>query len=257
MGDEALDLQGPIAIGIMCKAPSAGASKTRLSPPLSQTEAASLSRCFVADVAGVVGGLAPDFNVRGFVVFTPPECRRDFEELLAARIVLLPQRGENLSERCGNAIEDLLAQGCIGACLLNADSPTLPAATLEGAVAALRRPGDRVVLGPTLDGGYYLIGVRRAVPELFRAIAWSTCRAMADTEARACEHGLTVERLPAWYDIDDGVALAWLLQELLGDGMSPVANGLRGSPAPRTRAYLAELSARGAGPPSFMVTDPG
>ena len=114
--------------------------------------------------------------------------------------------------------------------LLNADSPTLPAVTLEAAIVALRRPGDRVVLGPALDGGYYLIGLKRSVPEMFHSIPWSTGRVMAATEARAGALGLAIERLPAWYDVDDGLALAALVQELLGDGTPPVSNELRGSP---------------------------
>ena len=255
MNDKACDHQGPIALGVMCKAPTAGISKTRLSPPLCRDEAAWLSRCFIADVAAIIGSLAPDFDGRGFVVFAPPEGQGAFEGMTPAGFGILPQRGDDLSERCGNAIEDLLAEGCASACLLNADSPTLPVATLEAAIAALRRPGDRVVLGPALDGGYYLIGVKRPVPELFRAIAWSTGRAMADTEARAREIGLAVERLPAWYDVDDGIALAWLVQELLGDGTPPVANGLRGSPAPQTRAYLSVLAARGEGPPTTVIVN--
>lgn len=249
MDEGPADVVGPIALGIMCKAPLPGASKTRLSPPLSRDEAAALARCFIADVAGVISGLPPELDVRRFVVFTPEKAEGVFEGLLPDGFSLLAQRGEDLGERCANAVEDLLARGCAAACLLNADSPTLPTAVVEAAVEALRRPGERVVLGPALDGGYYLLGVKRPVPGLFRAIAWSTGRALSDTEARVGELGLSVERLPAWYDVDDGVALAWLMQELLGEGTPPVANALRGSPAPRTRDYLAALAGRGEGPP--------
>lgn len=255
MNDKSCDPLGPVALGIMCKAPTAGTSKTRLSPPLSRDEAAWVSRCFIADISVIVGSLAPDLGVRGFVVFTPSQDEGAFEGLTPAGFESLPQRGDDLSERCANAVEDLLARGCAGACLLNADSPTLPTTTLEAAVEALRRPGDRVVLGPALDGGYYLIGVKHPAPKLFQTIAWSTSRAMADTEARAREIGLAVERLPAWYDVDDGIALAWLVQELLGDGTPPVTNGLRGSPAPQTRAYLAALAARGEGPPMTVIAN--
>jgi rSAM/selenodomain-associated transferase 1 len=246
-------MNGTVAIGIMCKAPAAGASKTRLSPPLSSDEAATLSRCFIADLASIVAGLPPELGVRGFAVFTPPEAEPALAGVLPAGFGTLPQRGESLAERCTHAVADLLAESCDAACLLNADSPTLPTAVLEAAVEALRRPGDRVVLGPAIDGGYYLIGTKRAAPELFRDIAWSTSGVLAQTEARARELGLDVERLPAWYDVDDGLGLIWLLQELLGDGTAPVANGLRGSSAARTRSYLSALSARGDGPPRVMA----
>ena len=77
-----------------------GTSKTRLSPPLSQEEAASLSRCFIADIAATVGALAPDLNARGFVMFTPPEAHGAFEGVAPAGFGMLPQRGNNLSECC-------------------------------------------------------------------------------------------------------------------------------------------------------------
>jgi hypothetical protein len=253
MDEGPADPVGPIALGIMCMAPSV-VSKTRLSPPLSRDEVLSLSRCFIADLANLIDSLAPELDVRGFVLSTPVDAQGAFEGLLPAGFGLLAQRGEDPREYCANAIDDLLAQGCAGACLLKADSPTLPAGVLEAAVAELRRPGERVVLGPTLDGGYYLVGVTRPVPELFRAIPWSTGRALTDTETRASELGLAVERLPAWYDVDDGVALAWLVEELLGDGTPPIANGLRGSPAPRTRDYLSALAGRGYGLPAVAIS---
>ena len=135
MDDKAVDLQGPIALGVMCKAPWAGTSKTRLSPPLSQEEAASLSRCFIADIAATVGALAPDLNARGFVMFTPPEAHGAFEVWRPPGSACC-HNGAITCECCANAIEDLTAQGCVGACLLNADSPTLPAVTLEAAIVA-------------------------------------------------------------------------------------------------------------------------
>lgn len=257
--DDAADavVSAAVAIGIMCKVPAAGASKTRLSPPLSFEEAAALSRCFIADLANMVAGLPTDLGVCGFAVFTPPEAEAGLQRVLPAGFGRLPQRGAHLSERCTYAVEDLLAQGCEAACLLNGDSPTLPTAILEAAVAALRRPGERVVLGPVIDGGYCLIGCKRAIPELFHDISWSTSRVLAQTVARAGELGLEVERLPAWYDVDDGLGLTWLLQEMLGDGTAPVANGLPGSPAPRTRGYLSALAARGDGPPRRFGDGPG
>jgi uncharacterized protein len=253
MDEGPADFGGPIALGIMCMAPSV-VSKTRLSPPLSRDEVVSLSRCFIADMANLIDSLAPELDVRGFVLSALVDVQGAFEGLLPGGFGLVPQRGEDPSEYCANAIDDLLAQGCAGACLLKADSPTLPAGVLEMAVAALRRPGERVVFGPTLDGGYCLIGVTGPVPELFRAIPWGTGRALTDTETRASELGLAIERLPAWYDVDDGVALAWLVQELLGDGTPPIANGLRGSPAPRTRDYLSVLAGRGDGLPAVVIS---
>src|SRR5512144_879792 len=123
MGEGPSDLVGSIALGIMCKAPSPGTSKTRLSPPLSRDEAAALARCFIADMAGVIAGLPPELDICRFVVFTPGEAEGAFAALLPDGFGLLAQRGQDLRERCANAVEDLLARSGACACLLNADSP--------------------------------------------------------------------------------------------------------------------------------------
>ena len=71
---------------------------------------------------------------------------------------------------------DLIAAGYEGPCLVDADSPTLPASLLAEAITSLRAPGDRVVLGPATDGGYDLIGLKHPHRHLFHDIAWSTER---------------------------------------------------------------------------------
>ena len=87
--------------------------------------------------------------------------------------------------------------------MLNSDSPTLPTALLSETAEALARPGDRAVLGPSSDGGYYLLGLKTAHRRLFEDIAWSTERVAEQTLERAREIGLEVYRLPVWYDVDD------------------------------------------------------
>ena len=87
-----------------------------------------------------------------------------FAPLLPERIRLLPPRRIGLRDSLCDAAEDLLAAGYGAACLVNADSPTLPTAVLVEAAHALATPGDRVVLGPAADGGYYLIGLEAAAP---------------------------------------------------------------------------------------------
>ena len=94
--------------------------------------------------------------------------------------------------------------------MLNSDSPTLPTALLIRAAHALLAPGDRVVLGPADDGGYYLLGMKQPHAHLFADIAWSTADVAAATRARAATLGLEVVKLPAWYDVDDAASLARL-----------------------------------------------
>ena len=123
-------------------------------------------------------------------------------------------------------------------------SPTLPRAILATVVASLARPGDRVILGPSEDGGYYLIGLKRAHRCLFDRIAWSTADVLADTVKRAAGIGLDVELLPAWYDVDDAATLRRLCGELFSPDRPADGPGLTGYRATYTRDYLARLIER-------------
>src|SRR5512144_340477 len=230
-----------IAFGIMCKAPINGVSKTRLCPPLTPAEAAQLSRCFIADVAAALDSVPAEAGGCGIAVSTPAGAESAFEGLLPQRFGMLLQRGADLGERLQGATEDLLAAGFAGVCLINSDSPTLPTALLERAVAALRAPGDRIVLGPAIDGGYYLIGLKHPHQPLFDGIAWSTNQVLAQTLARAAALRLPVAVLPTWYDVDDAGTLQLLLHELFGHGVALAAERLYGSPAASSRAYLQSL----------------
>ena len=100
--------------------------------------------------------------------------------------------------------------------VLNSDSPTLPTALLIETAAALARPGDRAVLGPSSDGGYYLLGLKAAHRRMFEDIAWSTARVAEQTLQRAREIDLEVHVLPLWYDVDDVDGLRRLNAELCG-----------------------------------------
>jgi rSAM/selenodomain-associated transferase 1 len=232
-----------IAFGIMCKAPRAGMSKTRLCPPLTGEEAAALSCCFIADVAAVIAGLRADARAHGVAVYTPPGAESAFDGLLPPGFSLLAQRGDSLEARMVAATGDLFDSGYDGVCLLNSDSPTLPETLLQAASTALTRLGDRLVLGPAMDGGYYLIGLKRPHADLFRDIAWSTGQVLQQTLGAAAALRLPVTLLPTWYDVDDPAGLRCLLHELFGSGTSLAADGLKGSPAPRSRQYLERLLA--------------
>ncbi|MDQ3174707.1 MAG: DUF2064 domain-containing protein [Acidobacteriota bacterium] len=137
---------------------------------------------------------------------------------------------------------DLLAVGYESVCLIDSDSPTLPTALLQSAVAALARDGDRVVLGPADDGGYYLIGLKRAHPYLFHKVDWSTSGVLSQTIDRANAIDLEIELLPAWYDVDDGATLGRLCNELFArNGRGRSHDRLVRYEAPHTTEYLARL----------------
>ena len=98
--------------------------------------------------------------------------------------------------------------------MLNSDSPTLPTALLIETAEMLARPGERAVLGPCSDGGYYLLGLKTAHRRLFEDIAWSTERVAEQTLARAREINLDVHTLPVWYNVDDVDGLRRLHREM-------------------------------------------
>ena len=231
-------LSGICAIAVMAKAPRVGEVKTRLVPPLSPAEAAALSAAFIRDIARNILAAAENVAIHGYVAYSPPGSEAAFAGLLPKRIRLLPPRSVGLGASLRCAAEDLLGEGYGAVGLVNADSPNLPTAYLVEAVRALQRPGDRVVLGPAEDGGYYLIGLKRPYCRLFEEIEWSTERVFAQTRDRAAELGLETVTLPRWYDVDDIGSLQRLLHELLG----PRAPGA--DAAPNTARMLCDLATR-------------
>ena len=234
------ELADVCAFAVMAKAPRSGTVKTRLVPPLTSDEAATLSTCFIKDISENFARVAEQVPAHGHVAYSPPGAEAIFRDLLPSSIRLLQSRRLGLGFSLFDAAEDLLGAGYGGACLVNADSPTLPTSALLDAAAALRAPGDRVVLGPAIDGGYYLIGLKHAHQRLFEDIAWSTERVFRQTVERAASLGLPVITLPTWYDVDDHVSLGWLGQELIA-GQPPPDFSPSGYPAPHTAAYLRRL----------------
>jgi len=234
--------RGSCALGVMAKAPRAGQVKTRLVPPLTPDEAAALSLCSLRDTAAIVSSTAAREGADAVAVYTPVGSEQTFEDCLPKGFILLPQCGESLGDRLFNATEMLLRLGYASVCLINSDSPTLPSDRLAGALDALARSGDRIVLGPARDGGYYLIGLKRAHHRLFDAIDWSTSNVFVQTLERAAEIGLDVERLPEWYDVDSTAELSLLCEELFSsNGARSTHAGCDPYSAPHTREYLARL----------------
>jgi rSAM/selenodomain-associated transferase 1 len=233
------DLSKFCAVAMMAKAPRIGDAKTRLAPPLSETEAAALSSCFIRDTADNIIAAAQSAPIHGHVAYSPPEAEAVFRALLPEPIRLLPSRRVGLGYSLADAVEDLLAAGYGSVCLVNSDSPTLPTSVLIEAAQTLRSSGDRVVLGPAEDGGYYCIGLKNPHARLFEDIAWSTEQVLAQTLERAHEIGLDTAVLPMWYDVDDLVSLHRLTEELIG---SPIQeNGQTRFGAPHTAGFLMRL----------------
>ena len=233
--------KGICAIGVMAKAPQPGRAKTRLCPPLRPEQAAELSAAFLRDITENIALAAQQAPIFGCVAFAPPGAEMWFDGHLAdgTGFVLadgsppMPHNVQGFGRCLLHAVEAMLGAGFGAACVVNSDGPTLPTRFLVRAAQALLEPGERVVLGPADDGGYYLLGMQRPHAHLFADITWSTDSVAATTRARAGELGLDVLVLPSWYDVDDAASLARL--------MCHTSEGEQPYPAPASRACLARF----------------
>jgi rSAM/selenodomain-associated transferase 1 len=186
------------AVVIMAKVPQAGAVKTRLCPPLSPQMAEALYRAFLLDKITQVRQLK---RASPIIAYTPSE-GRGFFAVCASDFTLVPQQGADLGERLANSFAHLFASGYSGVLAIDSDTPTLPGAFLQQAIDLIATPETDVVLGPSEDGGYYLIGLRTLHRELFENMAWSTAAVVPETVRRAEAKGLKLAWLPPWFDID-------------------------------------------------------
>lgn len=246
-----------VALVVFAKAPVPGQVKTRLTTGgeggargLSAEEAAALHAAFVRDVCE--RGARVGFGRRFLYVAGGLSHPLLVEIAGRAGYELRAQEGADLGARMHHAIaQELRAAAAV--VLIGTDSPTLPGAYLERAGACLQAGEGDVVLGPAIDGGYYLIGARGEVPELFApGIAWSTDRVLTETLRRlralvASRPGFGVRLLPPFYDVDTPADLARLVTDL-SEGRGPSTES-EDAPhtraeiddAPHTRALLGEL----------------
>ena len=230
-------MQQSCAIGVMAKAPQPGRSKTRLCPPLTPAQAAAMSAAFLRDTTENMAAAARQAAITPYAAYAPlgtesllHTCLAEGTGLLLADGSLPMPEGVTGFGRCLlHAIQGMLDAGHAAACVLSADSPTVPTAFLVQAAALLLAPGDRAVLGAADDGGYYFLGLKAPHAAMFRDIAWSTATVAETTRARARESGLDLIELASWYDVDDAASLGVLLRESAGYA------------APATRAAIARL----------------
>jgi rSAM/selenodomain-associated transferase 1 len=186
------------ALGIFVKAPRPGRVKTRLAVELGRRAATRLYRRMGRDIVAAAAGVAD----RTTVWFAPRRGGAAVRRWLAglAGLEFRAQTGRTLGDRLAAAFAREFATGARHVVIIGSDCPDLDARRLRAAFAALRRRD--VVLGPALDGGYYLIGLARPAPRLFRGIAWSTAGVAAQTLRRARALGLGWHLLPALRDVD-------------------------------------------------------
>lgn len=184
------------AVVIMAKAPVPKEVKTRLIPPLEPEAASLLYHGFLLDKIIQVKSI----EARRFVAYTPPTAGSFFRSITPPGFSLISQAGEGLGERLKNVSKILFESGAKKVLMLDSDTPNLPTVLIRDGLSRLDEAD--VVVGPCEDGGYYLIGMRSWIPELFHGIPWSTSEVADMTIKKAQSLDLSVFLLDRWYDVD-------------------------------------------------------
>ncbi len=206
-------------IGMFAKYWTPGAVKTRLAVDIGDVAASRIYRGFVVALLQRLGELGD----RNILAVTPADRLGEFAGM-ASGWTIGPQTDGDLGERMRDYFDRSLANGATAVVLLGSDSPNVPRAYINEALGQL--DVHDLVLGPTPDGGYYLIGARRASPDLFAGVQWSSPQVFRQTAANAERAGLKLGVLPEWYDVDDAEDLRRLLSEL-ADTNEPALTTLR------------------------------
>ena len=181
---------------IFLKYPTPGQVKTRLAASLGDHAASEIARACATMTFSRLASLRDE----AVVCVDPPEALDRTRAWLGPDWPLRPQQGHTLGERLAEATGQTFAQGARRVVVIGTDSPWLKASDVEAAFDALERAD--LAIGPTEDGGYYLIGLSRPARGLFEGIAWGTSSVSAQTLSRACALGFSVQTLPRGYDVD-------------------------------------------------------
>ncbi len=196
---------------VFMKAPLPGGVKTRLQPHLSPDESLLLYRAMGKDLVENLTD-SPDYTLE--IHFSPPHALTEMQAWLGQEQRYVPQSGGDLGERMHHSFQTAFARGYGKVVIIGSDLPTLGKAEILTAFSQLAT--YPVVLGPTDDGGYYLIGLREAQPALFQNVAWSTGEVLPQTLQNARDANLSVHLLEQKADIDTYAEVAALWKQLSG-----------------------------------------
>ena len=223
------------ALIVFCREPIDQQVKTRLIGSITPAAATALSDAFIRDALAKAVAVHP---ARIVIAATAPDGaeRSKYFRRLARDFGadLLDQGDGSLGRRMARSLEPFSSSGAL---LIGTDTPSLPSRLLATSLGALRR--NRIVIAPSLDGGYYAVGVRGATPPIFSAIRWGTRRVFDSTIKRLERDGLAYTLGPAWYDVD-----RWADVMLLAAHLQTLARARRhtdSSPCPATESVLVRL----------------
>lgn len=184
---------------VVAKTPLPGEVKTRLLTKLDPGEATDLYSCFIRDRIREMTRLQ---GIDLAIAFTPEASEAYFARFLSNGYRLFPQQGRDLGERLHNIFVQKLRQGYQAVCIIDSDTPDLPHSLVVQAFQWLSSDAADAVFGPCEDGGYYLVGLRKAQSALFSDIPWSTSRVLPLSLQKAEALGLRSRLLPQWNDLD-------------------------------------------------------
>jgi len=216
---------------VFAKVPRPGAVKTRLTPALTPEEAARVYTAFLRDTLRQVVQLEVD-DVRLYLAPPLPDngIADNGIDGLPAAVSVYRQKGDGLGARMRRAFRETSGDGADRAVLMGSDHPTLPSSFLRQAFRSLEEARSLCV-GPTEDGGFYLLGMSTMYPQLFDGMSYSHSEVFADTLARAQETDAEVTVLPEWYDVDTPQDLDRMQADLATDAVE----------APNTRRIAGRL----------------
>lgn len=217
------------AVAVMAKRPAPRHTKTRLIPRLGAAGAAEFYEHLLLDTLDRVSALSDTADCAGYIAVDEPSSASYFTEVAPA-LGQVTQVGANLGERLDSVLQSCLANGHNGAFAIGSDSPDIPAAHFTEALTELSRPDIDVVLGPAVDGGYYLIGWKRPWPQIVTEVQMSTPTVLADTLGVASRLNCRVALIESWRDIDEPADL-----DSARGAVDPEL-------APRTAAFLAGIT---------------
>jgi rSAM/selenodomain-associated transferase 1 len=183
------------ALVVIAKEPVPGAVKTRLAPVLGADGAARAAAAMLQDTVAVMAQV----DAEPWVCFAPPDARGRMARLTPGCRLLAQVEGD-LGDRLAGCFAALLGSGAERVVIVGADTPHAPPATYEVAFALLEQVD--VVLGPAADGGYYLVGAKAALPELFVGVPMGTDEVLRVTIQRAARRRLRVGTVPLLRDLD-------------------------------------------------------
>jgi len=205
---------------IFVKSPIPGNVKTRLTPYITSTEAAELYKAFIADIVCNVHELKCEQIT---IAFTPSDAEATLHSVCGQSVDYLPQKGDNLGERMKNAFKHSFHKGSTRTVIIGTNSPTLPLSYIQKSFDALKEVP--VAIGPTFDGGYYLIGLSEQNDAIFDGVDWSTLKVFGQTLTRIQAINKQLYVLPPWYDVDTTDNLEFLrshIQAMKHSGVSDI-----------------------------------